>query len=191
MAQTVANGRKRGPSTRRRRAFFLQSDFLRRPHEGFEKRRVPGMRLREHFGVPLNPENEREGGVFQGLNDAVGTLRDDVKRGGGRLHGLMVLRVDGEGLLAHDRGKERPGNDFDLVHRLAVVPFLTMRRKREPQRLGNVLDERSARDDVQDLKAPADREDRKASRSAARVSAHSASSRSGRIVPHFSDFSSP
>ena len=152
---------KKGPFSPLKKPLFAYSNLRGRPHESFEKRRVPGKRFREHFGMPLHAENEGKGGVFQGLNDAVGTLRDDVKRGSGRLYGLMVLGVDGEIFLPDDRGEKRAGNDFNLVHGFNVVALLTVGRKGEAELFGNVLDERTARDDVQNLESPADREDGK------------------------------
>ena len=111
--------------------------------------------------MPLHAEHEGKGGVFERLDDAVGTLRDDPKGRSRRFHGLMVLRVDGEIFLPDDRGEKRAGNDFNLVHGFNVVALLTVGRKGEAELFGNVLDERTARDDVQHLQSPADREDGK------------------------------
>src|SRR2546428_385547 len=110
---------------------------------------------REELGVPLHAERELVG-QLDGLDDLI--RRDGANAGPTRvLHCLMMGRVHLDLALADDRRQLRAGDDARLVPRLArVVALLVI--ERAWHLVADVLEQRAAQLDREQLHAAADAE---------------------------------
>ncbi len=120
----------------------------------------------EILRVPLHAEAEARRGILDRLDDAVGRGRGRDEAGRDRLDRLMMAAVHGDRLVhqpfAHQSRQQRILVDPDVVRQL--VGQVLRHRQAVRQRAGDlrrdVLHQRAAAGDVQDLHAAADRENR-------------------------------
>ncbi len=107
--------------------------------------------------MPLHAKHEAVPGVLDSLDHPVGRARVHDQAGGGLAHGLMVGAVDLDLVHSDDPVQQGFGRDRDGMAGLgARVGLLVGERARD--RVGDVLNERAAERDVQELLAPADAE---------------------------------
>lgn len=128
----------------------------------FEKAAVALVRG-QVLGVPLDADDEVAAWQLNRLDDPVGRVRDGDQTGGEAASGLMVeaIRLGREPVgTTHQVCDERVACDFDLVGALVSRRLLIV-VEGAFDLIGNVLPERSAERDIQDLHAAADGEERK------------------------------
>jgi len=111
------------------------------------------------FGVPLHPETETVTRILDPLDDAVlGDGIDDEPRSGG-LDRLMVCAVDPEAVHSGDAVQKGTGDHPDGMPGLVARVGLAMRQAIRDF-VWDVLDQRAAERDIQELLAAADPEHR-------------------------------
>ena len=108
--------------------------------------------------MPLDGDQRTGIGPLDGLDDAIGGPGHRAQARPQPVHRLMVHRVDPKMVLADDRRQPTPGLDVDNVDRLAVPVALAVQLARRPRQ---VLNQAAPRRHVEQLGAPAHRQDGK------------------------------